>query len=158
MSRKHSSCLATRSQQNNKTLHSHTLDLTTRLRSNMQRSNLSHHHLIRRACNSFNRCVIARSSPQLVQLHLNRQAQRKKQRHKKKLLNYLASQEEVVITYSASVMVLAAYSDANSHNKSKAWSRTGGHFLLSINSNIPPNNEAILNIAHIIKNVILSSP
>jgi hypothetical protein len=33
----------------------------------------------------------------------------------------------------------------------------GGHFFLSSNTTVPPNNEAILNIAHIIKNVMSSA-
>jgi hypothetical protein len=33
----------------------------------------------------------------------------------------------------------------------------GGHFFLSRNTTVPPNNGAILNIAHIIKNVMSSS-
>ncbi len=33
----------------------------------------------------------------------------------------------------------------------------GGYFFLSSNTTVPPNNGAILNIAHIIKNVISSA-
>jgi hypothetical protein len=33
----------------------------------------------------------------------------------------------------------------------------GAHFFLSSNTNFPPNNGAILNIAHIIKNVMSSA-
>jgi hypothetical protein len=33
----------------------------------------------------------------------------------------------------------------------------GGHFFLSSNATVPPNNGAILNIAHIIKNVMSSA-
>jgi hypothetical protein len=33
----------------------------------------------------------------------------------------------------------------------------GGHFFVSSNTTIPPNNGAILNTAHIIKNVMLSA-
>jgi hypothetical protein len=42
-------------------------------------------------------------------------------------------------------------------SKPKAQSQAGGHFFLSSNTTVPPNNGAILNIAHIIKNVIMSS-
>ena len=54
-------------------------------------------------------------------------------------------------------MVLAVHSDAGYLNKPKARSRAGGHFFLSNNSNIPPNNGAVLNIAHIIKHVMSSA-
>ena len=55
-----------------------------------------------------------------------------------------------VLTYSASKMIVAVHSDAGYHNRRR-------HFFLSINDDIPGNNGAVLNIAHIIKNVILSA-
>ncbi len=70
------------------------------------------------------------------------------------LLNYLAMQEDTVLSYHASDMVLAVHGNASYLNKSKAHSQVGGHFFLSSNSTIPPNNGAILNIVHIIKNVM----
>jgi hypothetical protein len=75
----------------------------------------------------------------------------------KQLLDYLASQEEAILTYSASDMVLAVHSDAGYLNEPEARSRAGGHFFLSNNATIPPNNGAILNIAQIIKNVMSSA-
>ena len=54
-------------------------------------------------------------------------------------------------------MVLAVHSDASYLSEPKARSRAGGHFFLSTNSIIPPNNGAILNIAHIIKHVMSSA-
>ena len=75
----------------------------------------------------------------------------------KQLLDYLASQEEAVITYNSSDMVLGVHSDASYLSEPKARSRAGGHFFLSNNNNIPPNNGAILNIAHIIKHVMSSA-
>ena len=75
----------------------------------------------------------------------------------KQLLDYLASQEEAVLTYSASEMILVVHSDASYLNESKAQNRAGGHFFMSSNSDIPPNNGAILNIAHIIKHVMASA-
>ena len=75
----------------------------------------------------------------------------------KQLLDYLASQEEAVMTYSASEMILAVHSDASYLNEPKARSRAGGHFFMSNNSDIPPNNGAVLNIAHIIKHVMASA-
>jgi len=48
-------------------------------------------------------------------------------------------------------MKLAVYSDTSYLSEPKARSRAGEHFFLSNGSDIPPNNGAILNIAHIIK-------
>ena len=73
------------------------------------------------------------------------------------LLDYLATQEEAVLTYTASEMTLAAHSDASYLSEPKARSRAGGHFFLSNNATIPPNNGAVLNIAHIIKHVMASA-
>ena len=73
------------------------------------------------------------------------------------LLDYLASQEEAVLTYNASEMILAAHSDASYLSEPQARSRAGGHFFLSSNAEIPPNNGAVLNIAHIIKHVMSSA-
>ena len=73
------------------------------------------------------------------------------------LLDYLASQEEAVITYQASDMVLVVHSDAGYHNESQACSWAGGHFFLSEDVNNPSNNGAILNIAQIIKAVMSSA-
>ena len=78
-------------------------------------------------------------------------------KHTKQLLKYLASQEEAVLTFNASDMILAAHSDASYLSEPNARSRAGGHFFLSNNSNIPPNNGAVLNIAHIIKHVMTSA-
>ena len=73
------------------------------------------------------------------------------------LLDYIATQEDAIITYSASEMILNVHSDAGYLNEAKARSRAGGHFFLSTNKDSPPNNGAILNIAHIIKNVMSSA-
>ena len=54
-------------------------------------------------------------------------------------------------------MVLAAHSDAGYLNESNARSRAGGHIFLSSDSQYPPNNGAILNVAQIIKNVMSSA-
>ena len=75
----------------------------------------------------------------------------------KQLLDYLATQEEAVLTYNKSDMILAAHSDASYLSEPKARSRAGGHFFLSTNAEIPPNNGAILNIAHVIKHVMSSA-
>ena len=73
------------------------------------------------------------------------------------LLDYLATQDEAVLTYSASKMILTVHYDASYLSKPKAQSRAGGHFFLSDTSSNPPNNGAILNITHIIKNVMSSA-
>jgi len=75
----------------------------------------------------------------------------------RKLLDYIASQEDAVITYHASDMVLAVHSDAGYNNEDQARSRAGGHFFLASNVDIPQNNGAILNIAQIIKAVMSSA-
>jgi hypothetical protein len=73
------------------------------------------------------------------------------------LLNYIATQEEAVLTYSTSGMKLAVHSDANYLSEPQARSRAGGHFFLSNEATIPANNGAVLNIAHIIKHVMMSA-
>ena len=75
----------------------------------------------------------------------------------KQLLDYIATQDDAVITYHASDMVLAVHSDASYLSEPKARSRAGGHFFLSSATATPPNNGAILNIAHIIKHVMASA-
>jgi hypothetical protein len=72
----------------------------------------------------------------------------------KQLLDYCASQEEAILTYHSSDMVLAIYCDAGYLNKSKSWSRAGGHFSLSSDVQFLPNNGAVLNIAQIINAVM----
>ncbi len=54
-------------------------------------------------------------------------------------------------------MILALHSNASYLSKPKARSQAGGHFFLSSNTPIPPNNGAGLNIAHIIKHVMSSA-
>jgi hypothetical protein len=69
------------------------------------------------------------------------------------LLDYLATQEDAILSYHASNMVLAVHSNASYLSKPKARSQAGGHFFLSRDTTVLPNNWAILNIAHIIKKV-----
>ena len=73
------------------------------------------------------------------------------------LLDYLAMQEDAVLSYHASNMVLAVHSNASYLSKPKACSRAGGHFFLSSDTTVPPNNGAVLNIAHKTKNVMSSA-
>jgi hypothetical protein len=70
------------------------------------------------------------------------------------LLDYLAMQEDAIVSYHASDMVLAVHSNTSYLSKPKAQSQAGGHFFISINTIVPPNNGAILNIAYIIKNIM----
>ena len=75
----------------------------------------------------------------------------------KQLLDYVATQEEAVLTYHASDVKLAAHSDASYLSEPKARSRAGGHLFLSSDTQVPANNGAVLNIAYIIKNVMTSA-
>ena len=74
------------------------------------------------------------------------------------LLDYLAMQEDVVLSYHARNMVLAVHSNASYLSKPEARSRAKGHFFLSSDTTVPPNNGAALNIAHIIKNIMSLAP
>jgi hypothetical protein len=73
------------------------------------------------------------------------------------LLNYLATQEDALLFYHASNMVLAVHSNASYLSEPKARSQVGGHFFLSSDATVPLKNGEILNIAHIIKNVMSSA-
>jgi hypothetical protein len=75
----------------------------------------------------------------------------------KQLLDYCATQEEAIITYNASKMILAVHSNAGYCNGKNARSRAGGHFFLSNDKPFPPNNGAILTQASIIKEVMSSA-
>jgi len=72
------------------------------------------------------------------------------------LLDYCATQEEAIITYTVSKMILCIHSDAGYANEKNTRSRAGGHFFLSNNDQHPPNNGAIMTNATIIK-VVMSS-
>ena len=61
-------------------------------------------------------------------------------RHTQQLLDYIATQEDAVLTYNSSEMKLVVHSDASYLSEPKACSRAGGHFFLSINSEMPHNN------------------
>ena len=75
----------------------------------------------------------------------------------KQLLDYCSSQEEAVLTYHASGMVLVIHSDAGYLNERKSRSRAGGHFFLSSDIQNPPNNGAVLTIAQIIDAIMSSA-
>jgi hypothetical protein len=72
-------------------------------------------------------------------------------------LDYAASQEDAILTYKASDMVLAIHSDASYLSKPKARSQAGGHMFMAGKEEIPTNNGAVLNISQIIKAVMSSA-
>jgi hypothetical protein len=74
----------------------------------------------------------------------------------KQFLDYMASQDEAVLTYKASNMVLAIHSNASYLSKPKAHSRAGGHMFMAGRDNIPTNNGAVVNISQIIWAVMSS--
>ena len=73
------------------------------------------------------------------------------------LLGYAASQEDAVITYHASDMVLAIHSDASYLSEPKARSRAGGHFFMSSDRQMPPNNGPVLTLCQIMCAVMSSA-
>jgi hypothetical protein len=75
----------------------------------------------------------------------------------KQFLDYAASQEDAVLTYRASGMVLAIHSDASYLSETGARSRAGGHMFMSENDTFPKNNGAVLSVAQIIKAVMSSA-
>jgi hypothetical protein len=75
----------------------------------------------------------------------------------KQLLDYCTTQEEAIITYNASEMILAVHSNAGYANEKNARSQAGGHFFLSNNKPYPLNNGAVLTNVTIIKNVMASA-
>lgn len=75
----------------------------------------------------------------------------------KLFLDHMATQEDAVLTYKASDMVLAIHSDASYLSEPKARSRAGGHMFMSADNDIPANNGAVLNISQIIRAVMSSA-
>ncbi|KAL7479022.1 hypothetical protein ACHAW6_004772, partial [Cyclotella cf. meneghiniana] len=75
----------------------------------------------------------------------------------KQLLDYIATQDDAVLTFNANGMILAIHSNASYLSEPGKCSCAGGHFFLSSNAELPPNNGAILNIVHIIKQVMAST-
>ena len=76
--------------------------------------------------------------------------------HVKQSLDCTASQENAVLKYHASDMILAAHIDAGYYSELGARSRAGGHFCMPNNAVVPPNNGSIHNVVQIIKAVISS--
>ena len=66
------------------------------------------------------------------------------------VLDYIAAQENAVLTCHVCDMVLAVHSNLGYNNMSKARNRARGHLFISNNENIPPPNGSRLNITQII--------
>ncbi len=75
----------------------------------------------------------------------------------KQFLDFMAAQEDAVLTYRASDMVLAIHSDALYLSEPKSRSRAGGDMFMAGKDEIPNNNEAALNISQIIRAVMSSA-
>ncbi len=75
----------------------------------------------------------------------------------KQLLEYCATQDQRALTYKASKMILSVHSDAGYCNKKNSRSQAVGHFPLSNDHKLPPNNGAIFTVATKIKTVMSSS-
>jgi hypothetical protein len=75
----------------------------------------------------------------------------------KQFLDYAAAHQDAVLTYKRSNIVLVVHSDASYLREPKAQSRAGGHFFLSLDTEDPINNGAVLNLAQLIKAVMSSA-
>ncbi len=68
-----------------------------------------------------------------------------------------ALHQDAILRYHASNMILVVHNDASYLSEPKAQSRARGHFFMSSNTDHATNNGAILNIAHLIKAIMLSA-
>jgi hypothetical protein len=73
------------------------------------------------------------------------------------LLDYAASQEDAILTYKVSDMVLVIHSNASYLSKPKAHSQASGHMFMAGKEKILINNRVALNISQIIKAVMSSA-
>jgi hypothetical protein len=81
----------------------------------------------------------------------NKQTRKKKTMELcKKFLDFMATQEEAILTYHVSKMVLAIHSNALYLSEPKARIQAGGHMFIAGKEEIPFNNGAVLNISQII--------
>jgi hypothetical protein len=69
----------------------------------------------------------------------------------------MSKQEDAVLTYPASDMVLAIHSNALCLSKPNSCSLTGGHMYMARKDKIPITNGAVLNISQIIQAVMSSA-
>ena len=67
----------------------------------------------------------------------------------KQFLDFMATQEEAILTYRARDMVLAIHSSASYLSLPKACSQARGHMFMAGKDGIPFNNGAVLNISQI---------
>jgi hypothetical protein len=74
----------------------------------------------------------------------------------KQFLDYMATQEDTILTYRASDMILAMHSNASYLSEPKSCNHVGGHMLMAEKDDIPFNNGAVLNILQIIWAVMSS--
>jgi len=72
-------------------------------------------------------------------------------------LDYAATQEESVLTYKASNMILAIHSNSSYLNEKHSRSQVGGHHFWSSNTDNPDNNGAVLNVSSVMKAVLSSA-
>ncbi len=72
-------------------------------------------------------------------------------------LDYAATQDDAILTYKASDMILAIHSNASYLSEPKARSQAGGHMFMAGNDKIPINNGAVLNILQVLKSVMSSA-
>ena len=106
----------------------------------------------------YGRCVDASMLPTLGTLATQQASPTENTMIKiKQFLDYAATHPDAIVTYNASDMVLAGHSDASYLSESNARSRAGGHFFMSSNVDVPPNNGAIHTISQIIKAVMSSA-
>ena len=73
----------------------------------------------------------------------------------KQFLDYAATNDEAIITYHASNIIMAVHSYTSYLSELKACSRVERHFFLSTDTIFPPNNGTIQDMAQLIKNVML---
>jgi hypothetical protein len=74
-----------------------------------------------------------------------------------RLLDCVTTHPDTILSFSRSSMVLNIHIDVSYLCEPKAKIRTGGHFFLSDNASDPRNNGTVLNITHILKNVMSSA-
>jgi hypothetical protein len=72
-------------------------------------------------------------------------------------LDYAATQDNAILTYKASNMILTIHSNASYLSETKAQSQAGSHMFMAGDDKIPINNGAILNILQVIKSVMSSA-
>ena len=75
----------------------------------------------------------------------------------KQFLEYEATHPDAIIIYNASDIVLAGHSNASYLSEKKARRRSGGNLFMLNDTEFPPQNEAVLTIAKIIKAAMTSA-